>query len=124
MRKMIFAALLVSSPVLASEDAAPSRCMPISIPQKAASDAGGKWVSLSHEQWAFLRGVFVLNPETPAGLPIGDKAFLARSPMGDAGLVFFGDDTQACDPMKAPKKLMEYLDDVAAGKIGKEGDPL
>ena len=45
----------------------------------------GKWIELTPAQWQFLRGVYALNPETPAGLPYGDKAVLAQIDNGAGG---------------------------------------
>ena len=81
----------------------------------------GKWIELTPEQWQFLRGVYVLNPETPAGLPYGDKAVLAQLENVAGDLVFFIDGDKACTPMRAPPGLLTLMDDVATAKINHEG---
>src|SRR5580658_2558220 len=79
-------------------DSAP-RCTDISVPKSAIEAHKGKWIELTAEQWQFLRGVFVLNPNTPPGLPYGDKAVLAQVDGKSGGLVLFIDGEMACTPM-------------------------
>ena len=62
----------------------------------------GKWIELTPEQWEFMRGIYAMNPETPAGLPYGDKAVLAQVDGNSGGLVFFIDGDKACTPMPVP----------------------
>lgn len=129
---MIRAAILASalacgaSPSLAAEAAIsrPSRCADSSIISGAMAAGGGKWVEMTKEQRQFLGGVYAMNPETPAGLPYGDKAFLAQLPKDDGGLIFFVDGSKACTPMRAPKELLKMLGDVATGEINHEGGGL
>ena len=84
----------------------------------------GKWIELTPAQWQFLRGVYVLNPETPAGLPYGDKAVLAQLDNGAGGLVFFIDGDKACTPMRAPPELVTLMEEVATAKINHVGTGL
>jgi hypothetical protein len=56
-----------------------SSCVDVSVPRNAVIARNGQWIELTSKQWQFLRGVYVLNPQTPPGLPYGDKAVLARS---------------------------------------------
>jgi hypothetical protein len=56
----------------------PSLCIDISVPKGAIAARNGKWIELTAEQWQFLRGIYAMNPGTPAGLPYGDKAVLAE----------------------------------------------
>ena len=46
-----------------------SRCVDASIPKGNVAEHGGKWIGLTQEQWQFLRGIYAMNPSTPAGLP-------------------------------------------------------
>ena len=72
----------------------------------------------------FLRGVFVLNPNTPPGLPYGDKAVLAQIDGDSGGLVFFIDGTRACTPMAIPAVLVSMMQDVGAATIPHEAGGL
>jgi hypothetical protein len=76
---------------------------------------------LTSEQWQFLRGIYAMNPETPPGLPYGDKAVLAQVDNTSGGLVFFVDGDKACTPMRAPPQLLALMDEVATGNINHEG---
>ena len=62
-----------------------------------------------------------MNPETPAGLPYGDKAVLVQVDNYPDGLVFFIDGDKACTPMRAPPELLALIQEVAAGKINHPG---
>ena len=105
-------------------EAAESRCTDISVPKSAIEAHNGKWIELTAEQWEFLRGVFVLNPNTPPGLPFGDKAVLAQVSGDTGGLVFFIDGDRACTPMAAPRELITILRDVGAENIAHESGGL
>ena len=80
-----------------------------------------KWIELTQEQWQFLRGVYVLNSETPPGLPYGDKAVLAQLENIAGGSVFFIDGDKGCTRMPAPPALLTLTDNVATAKINHEG---
>ena len=113
------------SPHLArAADSSSARCTDISVPKGAITAHNGKWIELTAEQWQFLRGVFVLNPNTPPGLPYGDKAVLAQVDGDPGGLVFFIDGDRACTPMNVPKEFLSMMDDVATAKISHEGGGL
>jgi hypothetical protein len=97
-------------------------CSPISIPKNAVeARTGGKWISLTTDQWQFLRGIYAMNPLTPPGLPYGDRAVLAKVDGNDGALVFFIDGDKACTPMAVPAKLLHMLDAVAMGWTEHEG---
>jgi hypothetical protein len=100
------------------------RCVDVAVPKKAIEAHNGKWIQLTPEQWEFLRGIYAMNPETPPGLPYGDKAALARVDGNSGGLVFFIDGDKACTPMPVPEKLISMIDDVATAKINHEGSGL
>ena len=100
------------------------QCIDISVPKAASETHHGKWIELTPEQWEFLRGIYAMNPETPPGLPYGDKAALAKVDGNSGGLVFFIDGDKACTPMPVPQKLLSMIDDVATAKISHEGDGL
>jgi hypothetical protein len=105
-------------------DGSTARCTDISVPKSAFAAHNGKWIELTAEQWEFLRGVFVLNPNTPPGLPYGDKAVLAQVDGDPGGLVFFIDGERACTPMAVPGVLVSMIKDVAASNIAHEADGL
>src|SRR5271154_786612 len=90
---------VVPQMVHAAEDAA--RCVDVSAPKRAVEAQHGKWIELTSDQWQFLRGIYAMNPMTPAGLLYGDKAALATFDRHDGGLVFFLDGDRACTPMIA-----------------------
>lgn len=116
MLRLSLVALLVASPAVAAE-----RCVSISVPQGAIAERHGSWAILSNDEWQFLRGVFVLNPQTSAGLPYGDRVALATIPGQKGGLIFFIDGKRACDPMPVPAELLDMLAAVKAKKISHEG---
>jgi hypothetical protein len=101
-----------------------SRCTDISVPKAAIEARKGRWIELTPEQWQFLRGVFVLNPNTPPGLPYGDKAVLAQIDGDPGGLVFFIDGERACTPMAVPGVIVGMMRDVAAANISHEANGL
>src|SRR5271167_797397 len=83
-----------------------SRCVDASIPKGNVAEHGGKWIGLTQEQWQFLRGIYAMNPSTPAGLPYGDKAALVQIDGRSGGMVFFIDGDKACTPMAVPDELL------------------
>jgi hypothetical protein len=105
-------------------DAPPARCTDVSVPKSAIAAHNGKWIELTSEQWEFLRGVFVLNPNTPPGLPYGDKAVLAQVEGDAGGLVFFIDGDRACTPMAIPGVLVSMMREVGAQTISHEAGGL
>jgi hypothetical protein len=114
-----FPAVAAEPPAAASSPGA--RCTDIAVSRHAIEAHNGRWTELTSEQWQFLRGVFVLNPNTPPGLPFGDKAVLAQVADDPGGLVFFIDGNRACTPMAVPGALATMLRDVAGGAVIHEG---
>jgi len=117
----VVGALMVLPPNACAAENSASRCVDVSSPKNAVIARNGKWIELTPEQWQFLRGVYAVNPETPPGLPYGDKAVLAQVDSDSGGLVFFIDDKKACTPMRAPPSLLALMDQVATAKINHEG---
>jgi len=116
---------LAISPQQASADAPPtSRCVDVAIPRNVVTSHNGTWIELTLEQWQFLRGIYAMNPETPAGLPYGNKAALAQFSGFAGGLVFFIDGNQACTPMRAPPELLFLIHEVATGDVNHQGTGL
>ena len=84
---------------------------------------GGSFVTVTPEQWQFLRGIYAMNPATPPGLPFGDSAVIAKIPGDDGALIFFIDAERACTPMPVPQALVEMLERVGAGDIAHANGP-
>ena len=124
-RFALFAGLIagwvaLSPAALAAGDAAPL-CADVAAPKSVVAAHHGRWVELDADQWQFLRGVYAMNPETPPGLPYGDRAALARFDDSGGGIVFFLDGDRACTPMAAPPELLALMKDVAKHTIPHEG---
>lgn len=113
-------ALAFSSPSLAQS----SMCVDSAGPKTAATAHGASWVTLTSEQRLFLVGIYVMNPQTPAGLPYGDKAALATVEGNPGGMVFFIDGDKACTPMPVPKEVIDMLREVALDTLHHAGDGL
>jgi hypothetical protein len=120
----IVGALTVLPQVAFAADDVASRCVDISVPKGAIAARNGRWIELTPEQWQFLRGIYAMNPETPAGLPYGDKAVLAQVEGNTGGLVFFIDGDKACTPMPVPHELLAMMHDVATQTINHESGGL
>ncbi len=74
-------------------------------------------MELTDIQRAFVAGVYVLNPNMPAGLPVGDKAVLATVDETPNGEIFFVDGDVTCSPMEIPKQLIDMIVSVGAGAV-------
>lgn len=122
---MLRAAILafIAATLCASARAAPPVCASAAIPKAAIAAHDGKWIELTTDQWQFLRGVFVLNPNTPAGLPFGDRAALAQVSGDAGGVVFWLDGDLACTPMPVPPNLVSMMRTVGEGTIPHEPSP-
>src|SRR5271166_5299980 len=107
---MLRAAALLSFACLASSAVAEEgpRCASL---EKAQNSAGKDTAiaPLTAAQFHFLQGVYVLNPTMPDGLPPGDGALLLTRDHGDDGLILWTLGPLVCEPMPAPKKLIDYL---------------
>ena len=121
MSRMVLVAIVgvmaLASPAALASEQPGGKCTDISVPKTAIEAHNGKWIELTADQWQFLRGVYVLNPNTPAGMPFGDKAVLAQVSGDTGGLVFFIDGDRACTPMPVPQALVDVLRDVGSGQI-------
>jgi len=117
----IVGALIALPHVAFAEGNTAGQCVDIAVPKEAVKAHNGQWIQLTQEQWQFLRGVYVVNPQTPPGLPYGDKAALAEVDGNPGALVFFIDGNKACTPMLVPHELLAMMQDVATDKIGHEG---
>ena len=95
----------------------PNMCVSLAEQKHTAEQKHIKWTELTPEQWQFVRGLFVLNPGTPPGMPFGDHAALLRMKGDSGGLVVFIDGDRACDPMALPAEALAMLKDVKDGTI-------
>ncbi len=84
---------------------------------------GADFVTLTDDQWQFLRGVFVMAPDTPESLPPGDQAAMSLRPDG-SGSVIFVDGDRACAPVKLGREAVEVLMMVGRGDIVHAGQGL
>jgi hypothetical protein len=77
-------ATLAFAPRLARcDEAAQFPCGPIDkAVEFAKTMGGGDFVTLTNDQFQFVRGLFVMAPDTPASLPPGDHAEMSLRPDG------------------------------------------
>jgi len=100
----------------------PVKCDDVKNARSAAIADHMQWITLSHDQWEFLRGVYAINPWMPEGLPMGDTAVLVTKGGRVTGTIVYVDTKRqrACNPMAAPAELLDLLDDVVRGTIPHE----
>src|SRR5260370_15164941 len=120
-RLALVGALLALPQVSLAADEPNSSCVDVSAPRGVITARHGKWTELTPAQWEFLRGVYAVNPNTPPGLPYGDKAVLAQVEGNPGGLVFFIDGDKACTPMPIPPELLTLMGEVATATVNHEG---
>ena len=118
----ICGALIILPQLAFGAQSDPSKlCIDVSVPRAAVAANDGRWSELTPDQWQFLRGIYAMNPQTPPGLPYGNKAALAQTNGNAGGLVFFIDGDKACTPMAVPPELLAMIQDVASGKVNHQG---
>lgn len=116
LRYILFASLIVLvSPAIGAAPTQP--CVDISGPKTLIDSKNGQWIDLTKDQWLFMAGVYAMNPDTPPGLPPGDKMVLAKVPGHPGGIVFFIDGDKACFPLVVPEDFLPLLLDIATGEI-------
>src|SRR5271156_2346501 len=120
----IAAALVALPNVSLAADETVSACVDVLTPKSAIAARHGRWIELTSAQWQFLRGVYVVNPNTPRGLPYGDRAVLAQVEGKPGGLVFFVDGKMACTPMEIPQALLTMVQDVETTAVNHVGTGL
>jgi hypothetical protein len=116
-RLAIVVALLALPQVSLAADESAGECVDVATPKREITAQHGKWTELTSAQWQFLRGVYVLNPNTPPGLPYGDKAVLVEVDGKAGGLVLFIDGEMACTPMPIPQPLLAIVQGVATAAV-------
>jgi len=118
--RLVIAGALAVFPQMVFAADTTGRCVDVSVPKDAIAARNGKWIELTPEQWQFLRGIYVMIPNTPGGLPYGDRAVLAQVEGDAGGLVFFIDGDKACTPVSIPQELLSMMQDVATTTINHE----
>jgi hypothetical protein len=102
---------------------ASAECVASSGPKAQIAERQGTWIVATDQQWNFLRGVFVMNPSTAAGMPLGDGAVIAHVPGAQGSLILFTDGADlVCGAMPIPKELLDLVIDVGEGKPHHLGD--
>ena len=122
LRTILCASALTMTAVEAIADKS-GYCMDRAAAKNTIDRRGGSFVTVTPEQWQFLRGIYAMNPATPPGLPFGDSAVIARIPGDEGALIFFIDAERACTPMPVPQALVEMLDRIGAGDITHPNGP-
>lgn len=122
MKAFSLAAFLLITPAMSAEHA--ERCVPLDVAKRVVSDKHGVWVGLTSDQLQFLRGVSVMHPNTPNGIPLGDGAAMATAAGKESAVVFFLDGNRACDAMPIPDVMRKMVLDVGSGVVKHEGDGL
>lgn len=121
MKHVLFAATLALAwiPVGAPASAAqhPHMCTPYAEVKAIVEGWHQTIISLTGEQFNFLRGIFTLDPNTAAGLPYGDKAVWIQRDDDGTALVFFLDGDKACDAFDLSRELVQMTMFVASGEI-------
>ena len=111
---------LFASPALADQS---GFCIDRAVAKDNIDKRGGSFVTVTPEQWQFLRGIYAMNPATPPGLPFGDSAVIARIPGDQGAVILFIDGDSACTPMPVPGELIDMLDRVGGGDIPHPNGP-
>ena len=107
-----------------AEEAIPWPCGPMSGAASLAKALDGSdFVTLTNDQWQFLRGIFVMAPDTPASLPPGDHAAMSLHSDGSASVIFIDGD-RACAPIRLGREAIEVLMMVGRGDIVHAGQGL
>jgi hypothetical protein len=96
-------------------------CTDLGAVRDAVTAEGGRVIELTQDQLQFLRGIYVMNPEPPGGLPYGDRAMLVQVDGHSDGLVLFVDGDQACNTMHAPPEVLLLMHEVTTGNIDHHG---
>jgi hypothetical protein len=126
LRLAIVAALAFAliAPAARAEDAIRWPCGSMEEAKQIARALGGAdFVALTGDQWQFLRGIFVMAPDTPESLPPGDRAAMSLLPDG-SGSVIFVDGDRACAPIRLGREAIETLMMVGRGDIVHAGQGL
>ncbi len=100
-----------------ADETPPFPCGPLDKAQQfAKATGGGDFVVLSNDQWQFVRGLFVMAPDTPPSLPPGDRAEMSLRPDGSASIIFV-DDNRACAPIRLGPEAVKVIMQVGRGDL-------
>lgn len=106
----------------AAESAPKPSCTAIDGPKRAIQAKHGRWITVTTDQWEFLRGIYAGSPDTPPGLPPGDRAVLAQPEGEESGVIFFIEGQLACAPMTASAEFVKLLRGVDTDNVVRVGD--
>jgi len=87
-----------------------------SAKEMAHAMGGGDFIALTNDQFQFVRGLFVMAPDTPASLPPGDHAEMSLRPDGSASIIFVDGD-RACAPIKLGPEAIRIVMQVGSGDL-------
>ena len=124
MKSALLAALCLLAPESVMGQPAPAAfaCGPLADLKAAAEASGAPLATLTPEQWQFARAIAVMAPNTPVGLPPGDRALIERQ--GDTATLFFVDGEQACEPIALHAEFFDrVIVPVGEGVVVHVGDP-
>lgn len=99
--------------------AAEGTCQPLADIKASLTAHHASWTTLSAEQFQFMRGISVMAPSAPSGVPYGDRAALVRFADEKGGVVVFVDGDKGCEPLPIPADLIAMLMDL--GTVQHEG---
>lgn len=88
--------------------------------ERVKADGGAPLITLTPEQFQFMRAVAVQMKDTPDSLPPCDHAMMSISPDGSATVVFVDGDA-ACEPVKITKHGVDFLMQVGSGDVVHSG---
>ena len=91
-------------------------CHPLAVVKADAEAAGARFVTMTPQQWEFARGIAAIIPQTPDGLPPGDRGALLIGPDGDGALIFIDGD-QACEGVEVHKPVIDLELQVGGGDV-------
>jgi hypothetical protein len=66
-----------------------------------------------------MRGIYLILPNTPAGLPPGDSAIIVHDPAKESPGVMFMDGDQVCYILPVPEELIKVLQDLVPKHPGR-----
>ena len=92
-------------------------CKDLTDTRSVIDKSGGTWIEVTNDQYQFLRGAWSADPNTPEGLPFGDRAVLATKKGEPITFVWFIDGDRACDGIMIQKKFLEIVTSVGAGTV-------
>ena len=121
---LILVAAIISQVARADTPPSPPHCADLTTTEDQIKALNGRLTQLTQDQWQFLRGIYAMSPDTPPGLPYGDKAMLVQIDGNESGLILFVDENKVCTPMRAPPALLTLIREVAAGSVNHDGPDL